>query len=373
MRFECYASCSFGIEGVLARELEKLGQDDIRTENALVRFRSGVEGIAKTNLWLRTADRVYIVLKRFRARTFDELFEETKQIPFEKWFPADASFPVAGNAVQSALMSVSDMQSVVKKAIVSAMARRSGSPEKLPESGATFQIFANNYRDEVTVALNTSGSGLNRRGYRTAQVEAPLRENLAAALIEISRWSRRDFYDPMCGSGTIAIEAAMMACDMAPGLNRHFDAEFYSPEFERAFAEERMRAKNSVRTPEMRIFASDADAKAVEAARRNARIAGVEEFIEFRQQNVSGFAQPEKPATIICNPPYAKRIGEREETDRLYRLMGDVFRPLKDTVKFFLCASPVFERFYGQKADRKRKLYNGSLECCYYQYYRRQK
>lgn len=372
MNYECYASCSFGIEAILAKELKDLSALDVRTENALVRFRTDTEGIARTNLWLRTADRVYIVLGRFHAETFDELFENIKRISFEKWFPADAAFPVAGNAVQSKLMSVSDMQKIAKKAIVAAMGRKYAQ-SRLPENGARFQVFINNYKDEVTIALNTSGAGLNRRGYRSAQVEAPLRENLAAALIDISRWKWRDFFDPMCGSGTIAIEAAMMACDMAPGLHRHFDAEFFSPEFADAFAYARQEAKGRVHEPAMEIHASDRDQKAVEAARRNASLAGVEDHIIFSHQDIEAFSQPSRPASIICNPPYAKRIGERAEVDGLYRLMGSKLRPLTDTVKFFLCASPKFELFYGQKADKKRKLYNGSLECCFYQYYRHPK
>lgn len=372
MEYECYASCSFGLEGILAKEIRDLGLTDVRTENALVRFKADEYGIARANIELRTADRVYIVLGMFPAATFDQLFEGVKALPFEQWLPQDASFPTAGNAVQSALMSVADIQSITKKAIVSALQRRYPI-EKFPENGHRYQIYANNFQDTFTIALNTSGAGLNRRGYRIDTVAAPLRETLAAALVLIARWRWRDFYDPMCGGGTIAIEAAMIAADMAPGARRSFDAEWFSPEFQKAFAEVRREARAREIVPPMGIFASDADKRCIEAAKTNADAAGVGEFIQFTVQDVAQFEEPEKPAAVISNPPYAMRIGEQREVEDLYRLMGRVFRPLKDTVCFFLTASQDFERLYGQKADKKRKLYNGSVQCYYYQYFRRKR
>lgn len=372
MRYECYASCSFGLEGILAREIRELDLDDVRTENALVRFRADEYGIARANIELRTADRVYIVLARFPATTFDALFEGVRALPFEEWLPEDAAFPTAGNAVQSALMSVADIQSITKKAIVSALQRRYHT-EKFPENGHRYQIYANTFQDEFTIALNTSGAGLNRRGYRVESVAAPLRETLAAALILIARWRRRDFYDPMCGGGTIAVEAAMMAADIAPGARRSFDAEWFSPAFEEAFAKVRREVRAREKVPEMGIFASDVDPRCVEAARRNAEAAGVAPYIRFAVRDVAAFEEPERPAAVISNPPYAMRIGERQEVDELYHRMGLVFRPLPDTVCFFLTPSPVFERLYGQTADKKRKLYNGSLQCWYYQYFRRER
>lgn len=370
MKYECYASCSFGLEGILAREIRDLGLEDVRTENALVRFEADAVGIAKANIELRTADRVYIVLGRFPAKTFAALFEGVKALPFEEWLPENASFPTAGNAVQSALMSVADIQSITKKAIVSALQRRYRT-ERFPENGHRYQIFANNFQDEFTIALNTSGAGLNRRGYRVETVAAPLRETLAAALILIARWRWRDFYDPMCGGGTIAIEAAMMAARIAPGARRSFDAEWFSPAFQEAFAEVRREVRARETVPEMGIFASDVDSRCIQAARKNAEAAGVADFIRFAVQDVAAFEEPEKPAAVISNPPYAMRIGEQREVEELYRRMGLVFRPLEDTVCFFLTPSQDFERLYGAKADKKRKLYNGNVQCWYYQYFRR--
>ncbi|MBD5560618.1 MAG: class I SAM-dependent RNA methyltransferase [Clostridia bacterium] len=370
MDYECYASCSFGLEGILAKEIRDLGLGDVRTENALVRFRADPYGIARANIELRTADRVYIVLARFPAKTFDALFEGIKALPFEEWLPENAAFPTAGNAVQSTLMSVADIQSITKKAIVSALQRRYKT-EKFPEHGHRYQIYANAFQDEFTIALNTSGAGLNRRGYRVETVAAPLRETLAAALVLIARWRWRDFYDPMCGGGTIVIEAAMIAADIAPGARRSFDAEWFSPEFEEAFAAVRREVRARERVPEMGLFASDVDPRCIEAARKNARAAGVADFIQFAVRDVAEFEEPEKPAAVVSNPPYAMRIGERQEVDELYRRMGLVFRPLPDTVCFFLTPSPVFERLYGQAADKKRKLYNGNVQCWYYQYFRK--
>lgn len=371
MLYECYASCSFGIESVLAREIRGLGLTDVRTENAQVYFRADEEGIARANLELRTADRVYIVLAQFEARTFDELFEHIRKIPFEEWLPEDAAFVTAGNAVQSTLMSVADIQRIAKKAIVEAMRRRY-SRERFEENGVHYQIFANNYKDRFTLALNTSGAGLNRRGYRIETVAAPLRETLAAAMILIARWTRRDFYDPMCGGGTIAIEAAMMAARIAPGADRSFDAEWFSPAFQEAFSKVRRAAKAREQVPPMQIHASDADPRCVEAAQKNAQAARVASYISFSARDVRQFAQPSGPACVISNPPYAVRLGEEREVDKLYREMGDVFRPLEDTVCFFLSAGEGFERLYGRRADKKRKLYNGNLRCWYYQYFRRE-
>lgn len=370
MRYDCYASCSFGIEAVLARELRGLGLEDVRAENARVFFSADEEGIANANIWLRTADRVYIVLGTFEARTFDELFENVRAIPFEDWLPEDAAFVTAGNAVQSTLMSVADIQRITKKAVVEAMHRRYP-VEHFEETGAHYQIFANNYRDTFTVALNTSGAGLNRRGYRIETVAAPLRETLAAAMILIARWTHRDFYDPMCGGGTVAVEAAMMAANMAPGARRSFDAEWFSPAFQEAFAAVRRAAKARIQVPQMALHASDIDGRCIKAAKKNAGCAGVEAYITFQQADVRDFRQPPAPAAVISNPPYAVRIGEEHEVGDLYREMGSVFRPLRDTVCFFLSTSAHFEKLYGRRADKKRKLYNGNMRCWYYQYFRK--
>lgn len=368
--YRCYASCAFGIESILSGELKSLGMENILTEDARVYFDASAKEIAYANLFLRTADRVYFVLKEFTAKTFEELFEGVAAIDFADILPSDARFPVNANAVKSTLMSVPSIQSISKKAVVRSL-QRVYSSEFFPENGNLFNIYVNIHKDKVTVALNTSGVGLNRRGYRLKNAQAPIRETLAAAMILISRWNRRDFYDPMCGSGTIAIEAAMLAANMAPGVKRRFDAMGYSNEFKKAFAEAREDALSRIRKPEMEIFASDIDEKSLALAKEHARNMDVSEYINFSRQDVRRFSQPQNPAAIITNPPYAKRLGDAAEVSKLYAGMGKAFLSSDDMVVFVLSANDDFERYYGARADKKRKLYNGSLRCTYYQYFKK--
>lgn len=366
----CYASCAFGIEGVLADEMRRLNLKNVAAQDARVYFDADEVDIARANIFLRTADRVYIVLAEFVAQTFEHLFEHIQALPLGDFLPSDARFPVNANAVQSTLMSVSDIQSISKKAAVRAM-QRTYKKDPFPENGSTFSLYVNIHKDNATVALNTSGAGLNRRGYRLKNAQAPLRETLASAMILLSRWRTRDFFDPMCGSGTIAIEAAMIACGIAPGIGRRFDAQGYGNDFRRAFALAREEAESLVRPAEMQICASDIDAGNLALAKEHARNAGVERAISFERKDVRQFAQPTRPATIIANPPYAVRLGEEKETFALYRGMGKAFLPLHDTMVFILCATQQFEQHYGLRADKKRKLYNGNLQCTYYQYFKK--
>ncbi len=370
MNYQCYASCAFGIEGILANELRDMQFENVVAQDARVYFEADEAGIAKANIFLRTADRVYIVLKEFRAITFEELFEGIVTIPFGEFMPSDARFPVDGNAVKSALGSVSDVQSIAKKAVVRAM-QKVYQQERFEETGSMFNLYVNIFKDLVTVGLNTSGAGLNRRGYRLKNAQAPLKETLAAAMIMISRWHTRDFYDPLCGSGTIAIEAAMMAAGMAPGLKRRFDAQGYSNAFRKEFAQMKEYAKTLVKQPEMEIFASDINRKTLDLAREHANNMDVAQYIRFAQRDVRKFEQPQRPASIITNPPYAVRMGDEKEVSALYADMGSAFMPLDDTLVFIITADEQFEAKYGQKADKKRKLYNGSIKCTYYQYFRK--
>ncbi|MEA4852911.1 MAG: class I SAM-dependent RNA methyltransferase [Christensenella sp.] len=372
MKYRCYASCSFGIEGILAEELRKLGMENVSARDARVYFDADERGIAKANLFLRTADRVYIVLKEFKAVTFEELFEGVYSIPFGDIIPSDARFPVDGNAVRSTLGSVSDVQAISKKAVVKAM-QRVYPHERFSENGNVFNLYVNILNDEVTVALNTSGVGLNRRGYRLKNAQAPLRETLAAAMIMISRWSKRDFFDPLCGSGTIAIEAAMIAANMAPGIKRRFDAQSYDNTFSAAFRDEREYAKSIIKEPSMLIQAGDVDRKTLALAREHAHNMDVAQWIRFEQKDVRKFSQPENPASVISNPPYAMRMGEEKEVSELYRAMGRVLLPLEDTLLFIITADEHFESKFGAKADKRRKLYNGNIRCTYYQYFRKQR
>lgn len=370
MNYRCYASCAFGIEGILANELKDMGFENVMAQDARVYFDADETGVAKANIFLRTADRVYIVLKEFKAVTFDELFEGVAAIPFGDIMPSDARFPVDGNAVKSALGSVSDVQAITKKAVVRAM-QRVYSQERFEENGSMFNIYVNIFKDIATIALNTSGAGLNRRGYRLKNAQAPLKETLAAALIMISRWRTREFYDPLCGSGTIAIEAAMMASNMAPGIKRRFDAQGYDNNFRKVFSEMKKYAKTLIREPEMQIYASDINRKTLDLAREHAHNMDLAHYIRFAQKDVRNFSQPERPASVITNPPYAMRMGEEKEVADLYHEMGKAFLPLNDTLVFVITADDRFEAKYGAKADKRRKLYNGSIKCTYYQYFRK--
>lgn len=370
MTFRCYASCSFGIEGILTKELKDLKMQNIAAQDARVYFDATTEQIATANIFLRTADRIYIVLKEFTVKTFEELFTEISAYPFADLLPSDARFPVNGNAVRSTLMSVSDIQSVAKKAIVKSL-QRVYSKQQFAENGSLYDFYVNIHKDFVTLALNTSGAGLNRRGYRLKNAQAPLKETLAAAMVLISRWRSRDFYDPLCGSGTIAIEAAMLASDMAPGLWRRFDAQGYSNEFSKAFSLKKEEAKALIKKPQMQIFGSDIDSKSLALAKEHANNMHIGEYIRFYRQNVGEFSQPSSPATIISNPPYAVRLGDQKEVQQLYRNMGKAFVRLEDTMVFILSAYDQFEQFYGKRADKRRKLYNGNLKCTFYQYFKK--
>ena len=366
----CYAACSFGLEAVVARELEQLGLEEIEKRDARVYFRGNEAGIARANLWLSAADRVYLVLSEFRAETFEELFQGVKAIPWADYLPKTALFPVLADAVRSTLKSVPDVQSVSKKAVVEAL-RSAYGVSFFKESGQQYQIYVNILADQASVCLNTSGNGLNRRGYRIKNGPAPLRETLAAGIISLSRWHDRPFYDLTCGSGTIAIEAAMRSKNRAPGLFRQFDAEDWNAEYRKAFGQELERAREAVKSnAETRIFASDIDPKMVEMAKFHAKRAGVADLIAFSVADVREF-EPQTPmGTLFSNPPYAIRMGDSKQVRELYRRMGKRLKALEDFKCYFICADEQFESAYGRPADKKRKLYNGNIKCTFYQYFR---
>ncbi len=361
MEYKCFASCSFGLEGVTAQELKRMKFPDVKASDARVYFRTDGAGIAKANLWLRTADRVYIELAQFKAVTFDELFEGVKRVSLEDYIPKDAKFPVDADSVNSALKSVSDIQSICKKASVDRLMQKH-SVTRLPETGNRYNIHIKILRDTVSVCLNTSGAGLNRRGYRQANVAAPIRETLAAGIVLLSGYKEGPFCDPMCGSGTIAIEAAMIAAGIAPGAKRDFDAMKWDG-FEKSFGEERRSAIDAP-LPEYEIYASDADKKALRAVSRNAEAAGVE--LKIYHADISEFSR--SGCTVVTNPPYAQRLGQKEQVHRLYNAMGSALLDVRH--KCIITADNDFERYFGRRADRKRKLYNGSIRCTLYQYFK---
>jgi len=369
-KFDLIATATFGLESVVAREVKNLGYDDIKTENARVNFTGDEEAICRCNLWLRSADRVFIKMGEFPARTFDELFERTKALPWGDILPENASFPVQGKSVKSALFSVPDCQAIVKKAIVEKM-KQKYKRQWFDEDGPKFTIEVGLLKDIATITIDTSGAGLHKRGYRQTAGDAPLKETLAAAMVNLSYWNPdRILMDPMCGSGTIPIEAAMIGRNMATGLKRSFASEEWPLIPSRYWKAAREEAEDAIdRTKEFRILASDIDGRVLRTARMNAQLAGVEDFVAFQTLPLKEVRSRKKYGCIITNPPYGERLGEQKEAERIYREMGEVFREL-DTWSFYVLTSHKgFERFFGRQADRKRKLYNGRIQVDYYQFY----
>lgn len=363
------ATTAFGLEAVVKRELEQLGYPPVRTENGFVEFTGGPEAVARTNLWLRSADRVVIVVGRFRAVTFDELFEGTKALPWPDLLPEDAVFPVDGKSLKSVLSSVPACQRIVKKAIVESLALRY-KRELFDETGATYSIEVSLLKDEVTLTLDTSGVGLHKRGYRMLTAVAPIRETLAAALVQLSRWQpHRPFADPLCGSGTIAVEAALIGRNQAPGLMRDFAAERWPICLPQVWRDARAEAEAAVqRDVEIDITASDIDPEVLSLARFHVKKAGVADCVRIERQDVADFAPPRPYGCIVTNPPYGERIGEKKTVDALYRTMGEALRAQKKWSVFVITSATDFERLYGARADKKRKLYNGRIQTNLYQY-----
>lgn len=369
-KFKLVATAASGIEALVGKELRQLGYE-CEVENGKVYFEGGLEDIARTNLWLRTADRIKIVVAEFEAFTFDELFEKTKAVAWEDLIPMDGEFPVAGKSIKSKLYSVSDCQAIVKKAIVNRLSDVYHRTTRLPESGALFPLEVALLKDKVTITLDTTGSSLFKRGYRTEKGGAPLKENMAAALVMLTTWRKdKPFLDPMCGSGTIAIEAALMGHNMAPGFNRSFVCEEWDWFDKEVWDSAREQAeKEADYDVELDIQASDIDGKLIEIAKRNAAEAGVLDSITFKQMQVADFTTEKEYGVMVANPPYGQRLGEEEEVRQLYREMGKVFRPLDTWSKYILTSDLTFEKEYGEKATKKRKLYNGALRTDLFQYW----
>ncbi len=362
------ATCSFGLESIVSGELRSLGYENLAVENGRILFSGDERDIARCNLWLRCADRLFIEMSSFEARDFEELFQGTKRVPWEDMIPENGRMHVVGKSVKSVLHSVPDCQSIVKKALVEAM-KRKYRRDDFPEDGPDFKIEVALLKDRVTLSLDTSGAGLHKRGYREEKGEAPLRENLAAALVILSKWGpHRIFADPLCGSGTIAIEAAMMGLNMAPGLRRSFAAEEWPFIGGEVWQELRAQAQAVIGKGPMTILASDINQGVFRKARENAERAGVAQYIDFQRRPVEEFSSSGKYGCIITNPPYGERMGRRDEVAGLYRNMGAVFRRLDSWSFFILTASESFEKYYGRKADRNRKLYNGNMKTYLYQY-----
>ena len=356
-QIELIAAATFGLESVVAQELRDLGYSDLMVDNGKVSFTADLEAICRTNLWLRTADRVKIKVGEFKATTFDALFDQTQALPWGDWLPANARFPVVGKSVKSTLYSVSDCQAIVKKAIVESMKERYHK-EWFPEDGPLYKIEVALLKDIVTLTIDTTGPGLHKRGYRTFIGEAPLKETLAAAMIILSHWDPDTaLIDPFCGSGTIPIEAALLGLNIAPGLNRSFISEDWPNIPKKLWQAVRQEAQELAQLDRrLHIIGTDIDPKVLKVARRNAETAGVSQFIHFQTRPLSELSSRRKYGKVICNPPYGERIGERREVARLYKEMGQVFARLDTWSCYILTSHPEFEKLFGRPATKRRKF-----------------
>lgn len=369
-RLELIATATFAMEAVVARELKALGYEDISVGNNQVSFRADEEAIARTNLWLRVADRVKLVMGRFQATSFDALFEQTKNLPWEAWLPANACFPVQGKSVKSQLFSVSDCQAIVKKAIVERL-KQKYRRQWFAEDGPLFPIEVALLKDVVTLTIDTSGEALHKRGYRQLVSQAPLRETMAAGLISLSFWhSDRPFLDPFCGSGTLPIEAALIGRNIAPGLRRNFAAEQWPRLPRKIWQRARQEAEAAIDWERpLEIMGTDVDGEILKAARQNAKRAGVFDDIHLQQMPVSEVRSSKRYGVMITNPPYGERLSDRKGVVQLYKELAATIEPLNTWSFYILTAFPEFERVFGRVADRRRKLYSGDLLCQYYQFY----
>ncbi len=369
--FELICPCHFGMEAVLKRDIYDLGYDIVKVEDGRVTFAGDAEALCRANIHLRTTERVLLKVGEFHAETFDALFEGVKAIPWEAYLPVDARFWVAkASSVKSKLFSPSDIQSIIKKAIVERLKGCYGI-SWFEETGAAYPLRVFLYKDQVTIGMDTSGDSLHKRGYRLHMGKAPITETLAASLILLTPWKAdRILVDPFCGSGTIPIEAAMMAANIAPGLHRQFLAQNWENLIKKelwkeAFAEAAEQVDCSV---ECAIQGYDIDADMIRVARDNARRAGVDKLIHFQQRPVADLHHPKKYGFVITNPPYGERLEEKEALPALYREMGEAFGRLENWSEYVITSYEDAERFMGKRADKKRKIYNGMLRTTLYQF-----
>ena len=359
----------FGLEGLAGDELRRMDMENVRVEDRRVLFTGDERALAKANICLRTGERIMIVLAQFQAKTFEELFQGVYHADLEEYIPKDGQFPVKGHCLNSQLMSVSDCQAIIKKAASRRLGEKYGI-SWLPESSPVkYQLHFTILNDQVTLSLDTSGPGLHKRGYRAIGNDAPLHETLAAGMIQLTRYRGRDFFwDPFCGSGTIPIEAALIAINRAPGLNRQFAAQEFAWMPKEIWEDVKTEAKDKEFHGEYRILGSDSDPKCVSLAMANARKAGVGKLITFKDGDATKMSLPSDSGIIVCNPPYGERMMEQESAKRLYRALGKHLRFADGWKKYVITSEPEFEHYYGKRCDKKRKFYNGKIKCDYYMY-----
>lgn len=371
--FNLIATAAAGLEAVVGREVRDLGYD-CRVENGRVHFRGDISAIIETNLWLRAADRIKIVVGQFPARTFEELFQGVFALDWENYLPLGCKFPISkAKCVKSALHNEPSVQAITKKAVVKKLQKHFHRPEGVPlqETGAEFKIEVSILKDVATVLIDTTGSSLFKRGYRTEKGGAPIKENMAAAIILLSNWyPDKPLIDPTCGSGTFCIEAAMIARNIAPGLKRHFSFEEWSWVAADLVDKERQKAQAAINAEvQLDILGTDIDTRMIEIAKQNALAAGVQEDICFKQMRLQDLKTDKINGVIISNPPYGERLLDDDAIAKLYQEMGQTFAPLVTWSKFILASDEQFESRYGRPADKKRKLYNGTLRVDLYQFF----
>lgn len=369
--FDLLVPCHFGLEAVLKREIYDLGYEITKVEDGRVTFEGDEEAICRANIFLRTAERVMIQVGRFKATTFEELFQGIKNLPWEEYIPEDGKFWVKkASSINSKLFSPSDIQSIAKKAMVERM-KQKYHKEWFKEDGAAYPVRIFLLKDEVTVALDTSGDSLHKRGYRTMTSKAPLTETLAASLIMLTPWRKdRILVDPFCGSGTFPIEAAMIAANIAPGMNRDFTAEEWTNLIDRKLWYECVKEAEDMidTTVKVDIQGYDIDGDVIKAARENAKRAGVEHMIHFQQRAVADLSHPKKYGFIITNPPYGERLEDKADLPELYTQIGQAYQRLDSWSMFLITSYTETEKYIGRKADKNRKIYNGMLKTYFYQF-----
>ena len=370
--FKYVATCLFGLERLVGEQIDELGYSRTNTIDGRVYFEGDASAVARCNINFRYAERLYIELATFTAKSFTELFDSVKKIPWELIISKDDAFPVKGHSIKSALHSIPDCQSIIKKAIVKRLSEKYN-VEWFEETGVLYQVEFFILDDKVSIMLDTSGTPLFKRGYRTESGIAPIRETLAAALVNISRPRENvRLWDPFCGSGTIAVEAALMMTNTAPGLYRKFAAEKYAFLPKKMWDDARQEAKNNINyDTEFCAFASDIDPEVLKVARANIKRAGMEKYIKVFQKDAAEIKSDGIRTTIVCNPPYGERLETQTGARELYRKIGRVFKSLSPWQIYIITSDEEFEKYYGKKADKARKLYNGMIKCNYYQYFKR--
>lgn len=369
MKFTLIAACAFGLEALVKQEIEDLGLEVLLVQDGRIYFSGDTESVIQANLWLRMADRILIELAQFEAPSFDALFDATRAFPWAEWLPRDAFIHVNARSRKSALFSLRDCQKIVKKAIIESL-KEGYKQERFPEDGPRFPIEVSLRNDIASLTLDTTGASLHKRGYRSDAGKAPLKETLAAALVQLSRWEPpRVLADPMCGSGTILIEAAMIAANRAPGLKRNFQAEAWPWIEKELWSQARQQAQALIRPFEGRLLGSDVDARVLKKARENAQNAGFAEEVVFQKLPLKEFRSRKRFGCLISNPPYGERMSDLEEINQIYRDLREVWDELNDWSYFLFSSDKMLEKKMGRQASKRRKLFNGKIACQYYQFW----